>query len=73
MATRVAPTNSISGAPERRFRFFRGGFIRGRFAQLSHAMLYRRHQQALPGLNRATLLWTAERINGLVQPKIRMT
>jgi NADH:quinone reductase (non-electrogenic) len=56
-----------------RFGFFRGGFIRGRFAQLSHGMLYRRHQQALHGFRKATLLWTAEKINGLVQPKIRMT
>jgi len=36
-------------------------------------MLYRRHQQALDGFRKAPLLWTAERINGLVQPKIRMT
>lgn len=55
-----------------RFGFFRGGFIRGRLAQLSHAMLYRRHQQALHGMRKATLLWTAERINGWVQPKIRL-
>ncbi len=55
-----------------RFGFFRGGFIRGRFAQLSHAMLYRRHQQALHGMRKATLLWAAEQINGLVQPKIRL-
>jgi len=56
-----------------RFGFFEGGFIRGRFAQFSHAMLYRRHQQALHGFRKAALLWTAERINGLVQPHIRMT
>jgi len=55
------------------FGFFRGGFIKGRFAQLSHAMLYRQHQQALHGFGKATLLWTAERINGLVQPKIRLS
>jgi NADH:ubiquinone reductase (H+-translocating) len=55
-----------------RFGFFRGGLIRGRLAQLSHAMLYRRHQQALHGFRRATLLWTAEQINGLVQPSIRL-
>lgn len=55
------------------FGFFRGGFIKGRFAQLSHAMLYRQHQQALHGFSKATLLWTAERINGLVQPKIRLS
>ncbi|WP_144140321.1 NAD(P)/FAD-dependent oxidoreductase [Paraburkholderia sp. BCC1884] len=55
------------------FGFFRGGFIKGRFAQLSHAMLYRQHQQALHGFAKATLLWTAERINGFVQPKIRLS
>ncbi|MGU7782231.1 NAD(P)/FAD-dependent oxidoreductase [Burkholderia sp. PU8-34] len=55
-----------------RFGFFPGGLIRGRLAQLSHAMLYRRHQQALHGFRRATLLWTAEQINGLAQPGIRL-
>ncbi|KVK91046.1 NAD(P)/FAD-dependent oxidoreductase [Burkholderia sp. MSMB1498] len=55
------------------FGFFRGGFIKGRFAQLSHAMLYRQHQQALHGFGKSTLLWAAERINGLVQPKIRLS
>jgi NADH dehydrogenase len=56
-----------------RFGFFQGGFIRGRLAQLSHAMLYRRHQKALHGFRKATLLWSTEQINGLVQPKIRLT
>ncbi|HEM8494320.1 TPA: NAD(P)/FAD-dependent oxidoreductase [Burkholderia multivorans] len=55
------------------FGFFRGGFIRGRFAQLSHLMLYRRHQQALHGFRKATMLWIAERINGCVQPRIRLS
>jgi NADH:ubiquinone reductase (H+-translocating) len=55
-----------------RFGFFPGGLIRGRLAQLSHALLYRRHQQALHGFRRATLLWTAEQINGLAQPDIRL-
>jgi NADH:quinone reductase (non-electrogenic) len=55
-----------------RFGFFPGGVIRGRLAQLSHAMLYRRHQQALHGFRTATLLWTAEQINGLVKPSIRL-
>ncbi|WP_429499364.1 NAD(P)/FAD-dependent oxidoreductase [Robbsia andropogonis] len=55
------------------FGLFKGGFIKGRFAQLSHAMLYRQHQQGLHGFRKASLLWTAERINGLVQPKIRLS
>jgi NADH dehydrogenase len=56
-----------------RFGFFKGGFIKGRFAQLSHAVLYRRHQLSLHGPFRAALLWVAERINALVQPTIRMS
>jgi len=48
-----------------RFGFFKGGFIKGRFAQLSHAVLYRRHQLELHGPFRAALLWLAERINAL--------
>ena len=39
-----------------RFGFFKGGFIKGRFAHLSHALLYRRHQLSLHGPGRATLL-----------------
>jgi NADH dehydrogenase len=56
-----------------RFGFFTGRFIKGHFARLSHALLYRRHQLALHGVGRAALLWLAERINALVQPRIRMT
>jgi NADH:ubiquinone reductase (H+-translocating) len=56
-----------------RFGFFKGGFIKGRFAQLSHAVLYRRHQLSLHGPARAALLWLAERINALVQPPIRIS
>jgi hypothetical protein len=56
-----------------RFGFFTGRFIKGQFARLSHAVLYRRYQLALHGTARAALLWAAERINALVQPKIRMT
>jgi NADH dehydrogenase len=56
-----------------RFGFFRGGFIKGRFAQLSHALLYRRHQLSLHGPARAALMWLAERINALVQPSIRIS
>jgi NADH:ubiquinone reductase (H+-translocating) len=56
-----------------RFGFFKGGFIKGRFAQLSHALLYRRHQLSLHGPYRAALLWLAQRINALVQPSIRIS
>jgi NADH:quinone reductase (non-electrogenic) len=56
-----------------RFGFFKGGFIKGRFAQLSHALLYRRHQLSLHGPFRTALLWLAQRINALVQPNIRIS
>ena len=56
-----------------RFGFFKGGFIKGRFAQLSHTLLYRRHQLSLHGPGRAALLWLAERTNALVQPDIRIS
>ena len=56
-----------------RFGFFKGAFIKGRFAQLSHALLYRGHQVSLHGPSRAALLWLAERINALVQPNIRIS
>jgi NADH:ubiquinone reductase (H+-translocating) len=55
-----------------KFGFFKGGTIRGRLAQLSHAMLYRRHQQELHGFGKASLMWAAERLNGLTQPRIRL-
>jgi NADH dehydrogenase len=55
-----------------RFGFFKGGIIRGRTAHLGHALLYRRHQQALHGLGKASLMWAAEHVNGLVQPKVRL-
>lgn len=56
-----------------RFGLFPGGFVEGRFAQLSHAALYRRHQLALHGPAHAGLLWMAERLNALTQPSIRIT
>jgi NADH:ubiquinone reductase (H+-translocating) len=35
-----------------RFGFFKGGFIKGHFAPLSPALLYRRHQLSLHGPRR---------------------
>lgn len=55
-----------------RFGFFDGGIIRGRLAQLSHAMLYRSHQARLHGFWRGGLLWLADRINARVRPPIRL-
>lgn len=51
---------------------FRGGFIRGRFAQLSHLMLYRSHQARLHGLWKGSLIWLSDRLSGLVRPTIRL-
>src|SRR3546814_11621786 len=56
-----------------KFGFFKGGFIKGRFAQVSHALLYRRHQIQLHGLARSSLLWGAAGLNVLVRPRIRMS
>lgn len=39
-----------------KFGFFKGGFIRGRVAQLGHALLYRSHQARLHGFWRGGLL-----------------
>lgn len=48
------------------------GFIRGRFAQLSHAMLYRLHQAEVHGLVRAARLWVADAISSGVRPNVRV-
>lgn len=56
-----------------KFGFFGGGFIRGRVAQLGHAMLYRRHQSRLYGLRRGTLLCLADIIASRVKPIARLT
>nr|WP_145548155.1 NAD(P)/FAD-dependent oxidoreductase [Variovorax boronicumulans] len=55
-----------------RFGFFDGGIVRGRLAQLSHAMLYRSHQARLHGFWRGGLLWLADRIQARVRPPIRL-
>nr|WP_256476601.1 NAD(P)/FAD-dependent oxidoreductase [Siccirubricoccus soli] len=55
-----------------KFGFFKGGFIRGRVAQLGHAMLYRSHQARLHGFWHGSLLWLVDRINARVRPAIRV-
>lgn len=52
--------------------FLKGGFIRGHFAQFSHAMLYRLHQVELHGLARASMLWLSGIIASIVRPSIRL-
>ncbi len=49
-----------------------GGFIRGRVAQLSHAMLYRAHQARVHGFWRGGLLWLVDSINTRLRPSIRL-
>ncbi|WP_454887463.1 NAD(P)/FAD-dependent oxidoreductase [Sphingomonas oryzagri] len=55
-----------------KFGIFRGGFIRGRVAQIGHALLYRSHQARVHGFWRGSLLWLVDRINARVRPAIRL-
>lgn len=55
-----------------RYGFFKGGFLKGRFAELSHALLYRLDQVDLHGPLRGSLLWLIGDLNRLVQPPIRL-
>lgn len=54
------------------FGLFRGQTIRGRLAQLSHAMLYRSHQARLYGFWRGSLLWLVDRLNKGLRSSIRL-
>ena len=56
-----------------RFGFFDGGFIRGRVAQLGHALLYRSYQARLHGVWRGSLLWLADMIARRVRPPARLS
>ncbi len=51
---------------------FRGGFLPGRVAQLSHAALYRMHQMDLEGVVRGGLGWLADDLGRLVRPGVRL-
>ncbi|WP_066765304.1 NAD(P)/FAD-dependent oxidoreductase [Sphingobium sp. CCH11-B1] len=55
-----------------RFGLFRGGFLKGRVAQLGHALLYRRHQARLYGPVRGSLLWLADCVGGAIRPTQRL-
>ena len=55
-----------------KFGFYRGGFIRGRVAQIGHLLLYRRHQARIHGLWRAGLLWLSDIVAAGIRPKIRL-
>lgn len=56
-----------------RFGFFDGGFIRGRVAQLGHALLYRSFQSRLHGVWKGGLLWLADMIGRRVKPAARLS
>ena len=54
------------------FGLLKGATIRGRLAQLSHAMLYRTHQVRLHGFWRGCLLWLVDRLNRRTGSSIRV-
>lgn len=56
-----------------RFGFFKGGFIRGRIAQLGHAMLYRTFQARLHGPWHGSLLWLVDILARRVKPSARLS
>jgi len=56
-----------------RYGLFKGRSIRGRFAQLSHAMLYRLHQAEIHGLGRAIAIWLSDFIATAVNYRIRVS
>jgi NADH:ubiquinone reductase (H+-translocating) len=51
-----------------RFGLFSGGFLKGKVAQLGHAMLYRSHQARLHGPVRGSLLWLSDTLAARVRP-----
>lgn len=55
-----------------KFGLFKGTTIRGRLAQLSHAMLYRSHQARLHGFWRGGLVWMVDRLNTRLRSTIRL-
>lgn len=55
-----------------RFGLFKGGFIRGKVAQLGHAMLYRSFQARLHGFWRGGLLWLSDTLAARVRPSARL-
>lgn len=56
-----------------RYGLFKGRSIQGRFAQLSHAMLYRLHQMEIHGLARAAAIWLSDFITTAVGYRIRVS
>lgn len=55
-----------------KFGLLKGTTIRGRLAQLSHAMLYRSHQARLYGFWRGGLVWLVDFLNTRLRSTIRL-
>lgn len=55
-----------------KFGIFKGVSIKGRLAQLSHALLYRGHQARIHGFWRGGLIWLVDRLNRRLRPSIRL-
>jgi NADH dehydrogenase len=55
------------------YGFFRGGFLKGRVAQLGHAALYRLHQMDLYGPTRGGVTWLANDLSRAGRPRIRLS
>lgn len=49
-----------------------GLFVQGKFAQLSYASLYRRHQLGLFGFWRSMLYWAADLLRHASRPKVKL-
>jgi NADH:ubiquinone reductase (H+-translocating) len=55
------------------YGFFRGGFLKGRFAQVAHAALYRMHQMDLYGPVRGGVIWLADDLTRAVSPRVDLS
>lgn len=55
------------------YGFFRGGFLKGRVAQLAHAALYRLHEMDLYGPIRGGVTWLADDLTRAVRPRIHLS
>lgn len=56
-----------------RFGFFSGKFIRGRVAQLGHALLYRKYQVRIHGICKGSLLWLIDVLGRSIKPGARLS
>ncbi|WP_339648751.1 NAD(P)/FAD-dependent oxidoreductase [Halopseudomonas pelagia] len=52
--------------------FFDATFIKGKAAQVGHAMLYRSHQSRLHGFLRGNMIWLVDKLNARLRPRIKM-